>query len=584
MRADIPEERIIEVVKELAKLGVKVKDDTTDILQRNGIGAYNDDEVSYENDPVAKLLGQSRRTAKQRREFARRERQRMAERVESLAEKLHLDNVEVVTDASVLDGKKQRAKGFYSKSTGKITIVIPNHTSTFDVEQTLLHEAVAHYGLRQLFGEHFDTFLDNVFNNADENIRRRIVDMAAKNGWDFHKATEEYLASLAEDTEFENINASWWQQIKDFFLNMLHKIGFEDFRGVTLSDNELRYILWRSYENLAEPGRYRNILGEAADVAKQYELKVGNYAVSDPHHQTVAESDDALYRTGDPEIHERELARGRYERRVKSGMFQSQEALQDSMLGLKEAMTAILGKETNIEDVDGFENAYLGENRLSSVNKAEADAFAHTLFKPMLDEVAKLARTEAEREELTDYMMAKHGLERNTYMRNEAINNGATDADQTDYAGLTALTGMDNVADAETEAQIMVNDYEQAHDTTDLWKKVNAASKAILSKSYECGMMSKATFDKISDMYDFYIPLRGFDEKTSSEAYAYLTHKQSAFNAPIKKAEGRRSKADDPFANLQSMAEGAIMQGNRNKLVKQRSLISPSTIRATLSV
>lgn len=522
-----------------------------DELKREGDGAYTDDEVSYENDPIAKQLSQSRRTAKQRREFARRERQRMAERVESLAEKLHLDNVEVVTDASVLDGKKQRAKGFYSKSTGKITIVIPNHTSTFDVEQTLLHEAVAHYGLRQLFGEHFDTFLDNVFNNADENIRRRIVDMAAKNGWDFHKATEEYLASLAEDTEFENINASWWQQIKDFFLNMLHKIGFEDFRGVTLSDNELRYILWRSYENLAEPGRYRNILGEAADVAKQYELKVGNYAVSDPHHLTVAESDDALYRTGDPEIHERELARDRYERRVKSGMFQSREALQDSMLGLKEAMTAILGKETNIEDVDGFENAYLGENRLSSVNKAEADAFAHTLFKPMLDEVAKLARTEAEREELTDYMMAKHGLERNTYMRNEAINNGATDADQTDYAGLTALTGMDNITDAETEAQIMVNDYEQAHDTTDLWKKVNAASKAILSKSYECGMMSKATFDKISDMYDFYIPLRGFDEKTSSEAYAYLTHKQSAFNAPIKKAEGRRSKADDPFANLQ---------------------------------
>lgn len=541
-----------------------------DELKREGDGAYTDDEVSFENDPVAKLLGRPRRTAKQRREFAQRERQRMAERVERLAEKLHLDNVEVVTDASVLEGKKQRAKGFYSKSTGKITIVIPNHTSTFDVEQTLLHEAVAHYGLRQLFGEHFDTFLDNVFNNADENIRRRIVDMAAKNGWDFHKATEEYLASLAEDTEFENINASWWRQIKDFFLNMLHKIGFEDFRGVTLSDNELRYILWRSYENLAEPGRYRSILGEASDVAKQYELKVGNYAVADPHRQTVAENDDALYRDGDPERHERELARDRYERRVKSGMFQSQEALQDSMLGLKEAMTAILGKRTNVEDVDGFENPYLGENRLSSVNKAEADAFAHTLFKPMLDEVAKLARTEAEREELTDYMMAKHGLERNTYMRNEAINNGATDADQTDYAGLTALTGMDNVADAEAEAQMIIDGYEQAHDTADLWEKVNAVSKAILSKSYECGMMSKATFDKISGMYDFYIPLRGFDEKTSSEAYAYLTHKQSAFNAPIKKAEGRRSKADDPFANLQSMVEGAIMQGNRNKLVKQR--------------
>ena len=541
-----------------------------DELKREGDGAYTDDEVSFENDPVAKLLGRPRRTAKQRREFAQRERQRMVEKVESLVKKLHLDNVEIVTDASTLEGKKQRAKGFYSKSTGKITIVVPNHSSVFDIEQTLLHEAVAHYGLRQLFGEHFDTFLDNVLNNAEESIRRRIVDMAAKNGWDFSKATEEYLASLAEDTEFENINASWWRQIKDFFLNMLHKIGFEDFGGVTLTDNELRYVLWRSYENLAEPGRYRSILGEAADVAKQYELGVGNYSDTNRNPNFAAESDDDLYRDGSPEIHERELARDRYERRVKTGMFQSQEALQDSMLGLKEAMQAILGQGTNIEDVDGFENAYLGENRLSSVNKAEADAFAHTLFKPMLDEVAKLARTEAEREELTDYMMAKHGLERNEYMRTQAEQNG--EYSDRDFAGLTTLTGMDEVADAEAEAQQMVDDYENAHDTADLWEKVNAVSKAILKKSYECGMMSKETFDKVSDMYEFYIPLRGFDEKTSAEAYAYLSHKHSAFNAPIKKAGGRSSKADDPFANLESMAEAAIMQGNRNKLVKQRFL------------
>lgn len=527
---------------------------------REGEGAYNNDEVSFENNPI----DNSRFT----RALAVSERQRMTKRVEDLAKKLHLEHVEIVTDASVLDGKKRHAKGFYSKSTGKITIVIPNHRSTFDVEQTLLHEAVAHYGLRQLFGEQFDTFLDNVFNHADEAVRKRIVALAAKNGWDFRKATEEYLAKLAENTEFENIGASWWKQIRFFFLEMLHKIGFDNFRDVTLTDNELRYILWRSYENLTEPGGYRSIWGEAADVAKQYALGVGNYT----HSPTALDNNDELYRDGDPEIHERELARDRYERRVKSGMFQSREALQDSMLGLKEAMDAILGKSANIEEVDGFENAYLGENRLSSVNKAEADAFAHTLFKPMLDEVAKLAGTERAREELTDYMMAKHGLERNAYMRNEAINNGSTDAEQTDYAGLTALTGLDNVAEAETEAQRMVDDYERIHDTVDLWEKVNAVSKAILEKSYECGMMSKATFEKVSDMYEFYIPLRGFDEKTSADAYAYLTHAHSAFNAPIKKAEGRRSKADDPFANLQSMAESSIMQGNRNKLVKQRFL------------
>lgn len=553
-----------------------------DELKREDDGAYTDDEVSYDNDSVAKLLGQSRRTAKQRRKFAQRERQRMAERVVSLTEKLHLDNVEVVTDASTLDGKKQRAKGCYSKSTGKITIVIPNHTSMFDVEQTLLHEAVAHYGLRQLFGEHFDTFLDNVFNNADEIIRRRIVDMASKNGWDFRKATEEYLAGLAEHINFEEARKNgWWQRIKQIFFEMLDKLGFSDFRGVTLTDNELRYILWRSYENLKE-GKHSNLFGEAADIAMQHKLRVGEFADTS--------TDDVLNRDGDPEIHERTLARAKYEQHVKSGMYQSQEALQDSMLGLKEAMTAILGKNTRMEDVDGFENAYLGENRLSSVNKAEADAFAHLLFKPMLEEVAKLAHNTAEREELTDYMMAKHGLERNRVMAErdaqkdfaeyqkqhpkstKALQDFIDECRKRDYAGLTALTGMEEIVDAEAEALVMVDEYENAHDTTALWSKVNAVSKAVLSKSYECGMMSKETYDSVRDMYEFYIPLRGFDEKTSSEAYAYLTHKQSLFNAPIKKAEGRRSKADDPFANLQSMAESAIMQGNRNKLVKQKFL------------
>ena len=244
---------------------------------RGGNGALTDDELSYENDPMAKMTGRSKRTAAQRRAFAERERQRMVTAVQELAEKLHLDNVDIVTDASTLQEERAKAKGFYSRSTGRITIVIPNQTSVFDAEQTLLHEAVAHYGLRQLFGSHFNTFLDNVFRNADEAIRQKIVDLSKKHNWNIHTATEEYLASLAENTDFENINASWWQEIKELFLNMLHKIGFEDFSGVTLSDNELRYILWRSYENLAEPGRYRSILGTAVDTRKQYELGVGNF-------------------------------------------------------------------------------------------------------------------------------------------------------------------------------------------------------------------------------------------------------------------------------------------------------------------
>ena len=571
----------VEAVSSLSEVS---EDEET--LMRSGQGSFSDNELSFINDPVAKMLGKSKRSEEDNKAFVERERQRMMSRISELADRLHLDNVEVVTDSNGLQGKKAKAKGFYSKSSGKITIVIPNHSSVEDVEKTLLHEAVAHYGLRKLFGEHFETFLDNVYQNVEPEIRRIITSQAANNNWDFRTATEEYLAGLAERTDFERVHYAIWNKIKSLFLKMLHSIGFEGWSATELSDNELRYLLWRSYENMKEPGRYRSILGEAEDIAKQNELKVGNYNQQNTDSSNVAER-GILYREDDSNEKKQVNAREKYEQRVNRAMFQTQEALQDSMLALKEAMNAITkaeGKNVNIEDIDGYENAYLGENRLSSVNKAEADAFAHLLFKPMLAEVSKICKNAQERAELVDYMMAKHGLERNAVMRKRAIedilnNEKLSDAQKSaraglaeyrDYAGLTALTGKDDVTEAEVDAEVMVSEYENTHDTTNLWDKVNAVNAAILSKSYECGMMDKETYEKISDMYKYYIPLRGFDETTSEEAYAYLLHQNSAFNAPIKVAKGRSSKADDPFANMQSMAESAITQGNRNKLVKQR--------------
>lgn len=262
-----------------------------EIREREGAGAYSDRAVTMASDPRSKAIGRPLYgEGKRMREYAARQRRMMAEQVGELAEKLHLDNVEIVTDASSLEGKKARAKGFYSRSAGKITVVIPNHGSVSDAVQTLLHEAVAHHGLRKLFGEHFDTFLDNVYNNADAGIHERIDDMASKNGGDFRKATEEYLAGLAEKTNFEDARTSgWWSKIKEFFMNLLHKIGFKGFKGVTLTDNELRYILWRSYMNLKEPGKFRSILGEAEDIARQEELRVGNYGKDSTTSSVAAE-------------------------------------------------------------------------------------------------------------------------------------------------------------------------------------------------------------------------------------------------------------------------------------------------------
>lgn len=114
-----------------------------------------------------------------------------------------------------------------------------------------------------------------------------------------------------------------------------------------------------------------------------------------------------------------------------------------------------------------------------------------------------------------------------------------------------------------------------SHDRSDineLWSRVNEVNGNTLRKLYESGMLTKEAYNDISSMYTNYIPMRGFDQTTSADAYAYLTHGDSAFNAPIKTAKGRSSKADNPIAYMQAMAESAIMQGNRNVLVKQKML------------
>ena len=242
----------------------------------------NNGEFDAGNDDIRfRKTEQAGYTAKQREEYDLRQRRRIQDAARETASKLGIgDRVTMMETADGLTGRRAKAKGWFDTETGKIVVVLGNHRNREDVMQTILHEGVAHYGLRQLFGPHFDTFLDNVRRNADEDVRRAIVEMAAKHGWDFRTATEEYLAGLAEDTDFERaMNRGWFNRIKDLFLKMLHKIGFEGFTGVELSDNELRYILWRSYENLTEPGRYRSILGEAADVDMQSRLKVGNYQV-----------------------------------------------------------------------------------------------------------------------------------------------------------------------------------------------------------------------------------------------------------------------------------------------------------------
>lgn len=266
-------------------------DDGYENLERSGDGSYSDAEVSMENDPWSKAWGETLRSKREQRAFAKRERERMRAKAVELSERLGVD-IEIIEDNSSLEGKRGRSKGWYSVKDGKISAVLGNHVSVADIEKTVLHEAVAHHGLRELLGEHFDEFLDKVYELADNSIKERIALLASRNGWNRRVATEEYLAGLAEDTDFENAKAynGWWGKIKRLFLDMLSAVGFKHI-GVELSDNELRYILWRSYKNMVEPGRFRVFEWEAEDVAMKYNLKAGEYAESSPvTEQRVAEA------------------------------------------------------------------------------------------------------------------------------------------------------------------------------------------------------------------------------------------------------------------------------------------------------
>ncbi len=327
--------------------------------------------------------------------------------VQEQVEAMHLGGeVEVVADGSKYDGKKRTAKGFFNKQTGKITIILGNHTSVEDVMQTLMHEAVAHKGLRKLFGKDFGAFLDKVFAGAEKPIREKIVALAAKNGWNIRTATEEYLASLAEDKETFEKHGGFWEKVRNFFYEMAHKL-FP--KLVKIGDNEMRYELWRSYENLKNDS---SLIAEAKDIAMQSKLKVGNYAEKQGN---TFDEDAMLYR----EERERVDAKHDYEMAMKSASHKFVTAWADSMYSLKQ-LQDIICKNGNTQIAD-WENAYMAENRMSSINLAEMETYKKTFYKDMLDAIQSLMKGGVKYQDVVTYMYAKHGLERNKYIQDEEI-------------------------------------------------------------------------------------------------------------------------------------------------------------------
>ena len=179
--------------------------------------------------------------------------ERMAElsrHAASLARKQHIP-VNIIHSIGEVDSPKVRAliaggkdiRGWYDIPSDRICLYLPKARGKEDIERTLLHEGVGHYGLRKLAGrKHMDAFLDDIFAGCGEKVRWEIVRLAGTGKMDIRTATEEYLACMAES----GADARVWDKIRIAFRNLLRKLGF----SIEVDDRELKGLLAASRENL----------------------------------------------------------------------------------------------------------------------------------------------------------------------------------------------------------------------------------------------------------------------------------------------------------------------------------------------
>lgn len=191
----------------------------------------------------------------------------------SISEKLHtpvrvINSIDELSDGVAKEaiGKGRKIKGWYDIGAGEVVLYLPHTASIDDGLKTVLHEVVGHKGLRQLFGEeNYDAKMMRLFGQLPEDVRRNVADVAVRNyNSDVSIAMDEYLAEQAEKNE----TPSWWDKVVSAIRDLLRKVGV----NVSLSENDVKYLLWRSRKNLE-----RTPLDLAADIDMRNRLEIGEY-------------------------------------------------------------------------------------------------------------------------------------------------------------------------------------------------------------------------------------------------------------------------------------------------------------------
>ena len=226
------------------------------------------------------------------------------------------------------------------------------------------------------------------------------------------------------------------------------------------------------------------------------------------------------------------------------------------------------GEVLTVDDVEKYMNAVHGIERNKHMQEA---AFKDKLIKKLKSEGYSNDESEAIVEAELDNIRKGNG---SMYM-------DIYDNARKDYSGLTALfvdevEDADNVDELEAAATQYANDFGKAvgiDKTLELWDKVRALNDFSLRKSYLSGLISKAQYEGVKQMYQYYVPLRGWHEGAAGDIYEYISRGERAgmLESALKTAKGRKSRAGDILGTMAAMANTAIVQGNKN-LVAQKFL------------
>lgn len=152
-------------------------------------------------------------------------------------------------------------------------------------------------------------------------------------------------------------------------------------------------------------------------------------------------------------------------------------------------------------------------------------------------------------------------------------------AEEHDYSGMHGLQEIDDLKspydDAGAIDSVMSQEAKMENQkkgsVDNLWNRIKDATNYSINSDYENGLMSEELRDRVASMFDWYVPLRKFDEATAEDVYGYISGEDGNgfIGETLMNAKGRKSLSDvNVLAQIGAMANRAIRNGGQNA-VKQ---------------